>query len=235
MTCLLSPRHYAVPLAPEERLPEEVLLEQAVPQLLRSWRFSPAQCRAARPPLSDLLQLTTLGAQNAALRAGICTAYGPRVSNEDSSLGFEVESIALRFICCADYTSKSSLFAVCDGHGGAAVSERLPELLRRSLLKAESAAEVEKAFVEVDEALKDERCGSTCALCLVWPCDGAYRLLVANLGDSRVVLHRARGEWQQIVESVDHKPDLPIEKKRIRAAGHVFELENLEFMKGSGH
>eukprot|EP00913_Durusdinium_trenchii_P011310 g10622.t1 len=109
---------------------------------------------ANRPPLEELLQLTTAGASSQHAHGGLCTAYGPRVSNQDS------------YICCAEWgsiaKSPASLFAAI--------------------------------FVEVDEQLHKsldaaaERCGSTCALCLSWPVGGAYRILLANLGDSRDVI-----------------------------------------------
>ncbi|CAK9035830.1 Protein phosphatase 2C homolog 3 (PP2C-3) [Durusdinium trenchii] len=177
----------------------------------------------SRPPLEELLQLTTAGASSQHAHGGLCTAYGPRVSNQDS------------YICCAEWgsiaKSPASLFAVCDGHGGGVVSENLPAMLSRELAALGELEEgrlveaVEAIFVEVDEQLHKsldaaaERCGSTCALCLSWPVGGAYRILLANLGDSRALLYRARGDWEHLTETCDHKPDVVKEKKRIRAAG----------------
>lgn len=204
--------------------------------LVRSCSVSVSSGRAesaARPALSDLLQLSTTGTSSAHVHAGLCTAYGPRISNQDSS------------ICSADWSGASSgcvagLFAVFDGHGGATISEALPPLLPKTLATAMGAigdagsavasalAEaVEAAFVEADEELRRslelsaaERCGSTCAMCITLPQGGGlYRVILANLGDSRALLYRPRGDLEHLVSTRDHKPDVPSEKKRIRAAG----------------
>lgn len=53
--------------------------------------------------------------------------------------------------------------------------------------------------------------------------DGTYKTLHANIGDSRTILARWRGEEGQGYEAVqcttDHKPTDPAEKARIEAAG----------------
>lgn len=186
---------------------------------------------AARPALNDLLQLSTTGTSSAHVHAGLCTAYGPRVSNQDS------------YICSADWGASTAsfasagagLFAVCDGHGGADISEALPSLLPKTLAEAlgpvadasELKEAVEAAFVAADEELRlrgleqvAERCGSTCAMCITLPRGGGlYRVILANLGDSRALLYRPRGQMEHLVSTRDHKPDVPSEKKRIRAAG----------------
>ncbi|CAJ1336909.1 unnamed protein product, partial [Effrenium voratum] len=175
------------------------------------------QRKSRRPPLKNLLQLVTRGACGEHFRAGVCTAYGPRIANEDSFLLAEATMAGLR----------AGIFAVCDGHGGSSVSERLPELLQAALLEHCAAGitreAVEAAFVQADTQLREEdvgdRCGSTCVCGLVWPNGDGYRVLLANLGDSRGLLYRARGDWEHLAETCDHKPDIPFEKKRIRAAG----------------
>eukprot|EP00435_Cladocopium_sp_Y103_P013409 s1594_g3.t1 len=224
------------PLARSALLPDLLRLEagEAPALLLRSCSVSVSStARKPRPPLSDLLQLSTTGTSSAHVHVGICTAYGPRISNQDS------------YICSADWaastsasTASAGLFAVCDGHGGATVSEALPPLLPKTLAAALGATgdagsatavaeAVEAAFVDADEELRRslevsaaERCGSTCAMCMTWPRGGGlYRVMLANLGDSRALLYRHRGDLEHLVSTRDHKPDVPSEKKRIRAAG----------------
>jgi len=171
--------------------------------------------------LSELLHLNTAGGSTSQFAAGMCTAYGPRVSNEDA------------YICCPDWKpGKGGLFAVCDGHGGAAISQALPSVLTSILSSVEasnpSSDAIKAAFIEADEELRRslettaDRCGSTCVLGLILPPGGSgsqHRIILANLGDSRGLLYRPRGEWEHLVATCDHKPDVPSEKKRIRAAG----------------
>ncbi|CAE6925316.1 unnamed protein product [Symbiodinium sp. CCMP2456] len=73
--------------------------------------------------------------------------------------------------------------------------------------------------------------GSTLLLALVYAePGGAYRLLVANVGDSRAVLCRAAKEplapqpLQACRLSEDHKPNRPDEQQRIEALGGVVDL-----------
>ncbi|CAE7781426.1 unnamed protein product, partial [Symbiodinium sp. CCMP2456] len=157
-------------------------------------------------------------------QAGFCTAYGPRPANDDA------------YLCRVQWSqiegSAASLFAVCDGHGGCSVSELLPSLLETelgNLADARSPEErqrvVEAAFASVDDHLRErlsgagDRCGSTCITAVVWPKNGGFRVLLANLGDSKALIYRDRGSFEHLVETCDHKPDVPFEKKRIRAAG----------------
>ncbi|CAE7460453.1 unnamed protein product [Symbiodinium natans] len=84
---------------------------------------------------------------------------------------------------------------------------------------------VEAAFASVDDQLREQlggagdRCGSTCITVVLWPKTGGFRVLVANLGDSRALLYRDRGSFEHVAETCDHKPDVLFEKRRIRAAG----------------
>eukprot|EP00930_Biecheleria_cincta_P046356 TRINITY_DN31969_c0_g1_i1.p1 TRINITY_DN31969_c0_g1~~TRINITY_DN31969_c0_g1_i1.p1 ORF type:complete len:359 (+),score=67.22 TRINITY_DN31969_c0_g1_i1:72-1148(+) len=216
-----------------------------VGDLLRKWQGQPPS-EATRPALKDLLQLNTTAATSSHVRAGTCTAYGPRPCNEDAE------------ICCCEWTSAPSaegsvplaLFAVLDGHGGATVSEQVSARLGAVLSaqvaacswessEADRANAVRQAFLEVDAALEREdassceRCGSTCCAAIVWPTtseklsengyrseklsENGYRVLLANVGDSKGLLYRSARD--QLVETVDHKPDDPAEKQRIRDAG----------------
>ncbi|KAJ0396258.1 hypothetical protein ATCC90586_006408 [Pythium insidiosum] len=136
--------------------------------------------------------------------------------------------------------SPASLLAVYDGHNGPLAAEYashrfrellsdnafLRELCRRPPYYRLRADEVEKvqevlrdAFAAVDEEVleltmgENKRDGSTVLLGLLI----AGKLFIANLGDSRGVWGTADGEVERI--SVDHKPDLEEETKRIEEAG----------------
>jgi len=64
--------------------------------------------------------------------------------------------------------------------------------------------------------------GSTMILGLLYEEEGKYRLLVANVGDSRAVLCRAtdrRGQLGALRLSQDQKPDREDEKQRVQAKG----------------
>lgn len=141
----------------------------------------------------------------------------------------------------------AACFGVFDGHGGkeiAIFAERhfVEELLRNPKYQAGAIdAAMKETFLAIDALLRTpEGCkevyriqrnlpdsapvdlraaregvgtaGCTAVVALIQ--DG--RLYVANAGDSRAVLARSR---RAVDMSTDHKPDLPEEAARIRAAG----------------
>lgn len=127
------------------------------------------------------------------------------------------------------------LFAVFDGHGGAEVAKfcelRFGEQLRKNKNFAEGRYRqaLEETFLKMDEmlssaegerelrGLKQENegrsfAGCTANVCLITPTE----IICANAGDSRAVVSCPDGV---VALSEDHKPDLPNELARIRAAG----------------
>ncbi|KAL5541285.1 hypothetical protein UlMin_042507 [Ulmus minor] len=126
-------------------------------------------------------------------------------------------------------------FAVYDGHGGSGVAnacrDRLHVLLAKevegSTRRRGSVVDWEKVmsscFLKMDEevggsGIKDHgdgamsnTVGSTAVVVIV----GKGEIVVANCGDSRVVLCRGAAA---VPLSHDHKPDLPVEKERLEAA-----------------
>ena len=117
-------------------------------------------------------------------------------------------------------------FGCADGHGvhGHDVAEmimhELPIFLTQNLLKttqynlaltqAYSSMALKLASSDVDSTFS----GSTCVSVLLVSDQFGRKLICANVGDSRAVL----GGLSRVgVLSNDHKPDLPIEKKRILA------------------
>jgi len=79
---------------------------------------------------------------------------------------------------------------------------------------------VDRRLAEEGGQLADN-CGSTCIAAIMWPAgpedSSSYRILLANLGDSRGLLHRRAAD--ELLATRDQKPDDPREKRRIRAAG----------------
>jgi protein phosphatase 2C family protein 2/3 len=187
---------------------------------------------AVRQDLKSLFHLRTQSSANSWLRAGVCSTYGPRPANEDTHVS----------LC--DWTtlpagadgveSPAALFAVCDGHGGSWVSDKVSAELGRILreqLEVGSGFEeeatrkslIERSFVALDAWLyatnnnASKRSGSTCVASIVWPVGDHFRVILANLGDSRgLVYHVGAGT---LGETLDQKPDDPCEQRRIRQAG----------------
>lgn len=136
--------------------------------------------------------------------------------------------------------SRTALFGVLDGHGGAQVAKfcktHLPEeLVRRP--SDQPAGALAATFLRLDEMLTEGRslmeldalgaarrfscgvgdtgahgCGTTACVC----CIRHDSIITANAGDSRAVLCR---NGIAIDLSQDHKPGLAAEASRIQAAG----------------
>ncbi|XP_057860009.1 probable protein phosphatase 2C 11 [Cryptomeria japonica] len=131
--------------------------------------------------------------------------------------------------------SGASFFGVFDGHGGTAVAEMLKSSLwpiyRKKLSEPDLVKATAAAYLEADQlalaqpkglfgALRERglggsRCGATAATIVLKTLQGSRDILVAaNVGDARVVLSRG---GQAIQLTVDHKPDVEDERKRIEA------------------
>lgn len=204
----------------------------AVRTMVSEWQTNPPE-DTARPPLTELLHLHTKGFANSWIQAGTCTAFGPRPANEDAD------------ICLCDWTSLKgmtgpnnaetpvALFAVCDGHGGSTVSAKVAKEFGACLQahldgcdweqKHARKTAIQRAFIEMDASIKQEcsadRCGSTCTVAVIWSIDAGstYKVILANSGDSRGLFYGVDADV--LSETLDHKPDDPCEKKRIREAG----------------
>ncbi|KAI3845445.1 hypothetical protein MKX03_010178 [Papaver bracteatum] len=125
---------------------------------------------------------------------------------------------------------KYDFFAVFDGHGGSIVAnlccERLHKILENETVSSNlDEIEWENAMVSCFEKMDGEvsekemenqgikSTGSTAVVALI----SKDKIIVANCGDSRAVLSRARSP--PIPLSQDHKPDRKDETERIEAAG----------------
>ncbi|KAL0797241.1 hypothetical protein Bca101_068618 [Brassica carinata] len=116
-----------------------------------------------------------------------------------------------------------AFFGVFDGHGGARTAEYLKNNLFKNLVTHdEFISDTKKAIVQVfkqtdEEYLVEERgqpknAGSTASTALLV----GDKLIVANVGDSRVVASR---NGSAVPLSNDHKPDRSDERQRIEDAG----------------
>uniref|UniRef100_K3WZA9 PPM-type phosphatase domain-containing protein n=1 Tax=Globisporangium ultimum (strain ATCC 200006 / CBS 805.95 / DAOM BR144) TaxID=431595 RepID=K3WZA9_GLOUD len=169
------------------------------------------------------------------VQVGVAFAQGARAYMEDRF------SVVDRLIDDLDDPDCSpSLLAVYDGHNGAMAAEyattRFKELLgtdeflrdvsvrtRHEKLSDDDIEKIQmimcEAFIVVDDEILEltmnigKRDGSTVLLGLLI----GGKLFVANLGDSRGVWSKADDEVVRV--SVDHKPDLDEETKRVEEAG----------------
>jgi len=122
-----------------------------------------------------------------------------------------------------DSVKSPSLFGVFDGHRGKKCSSYVAKTLPMILFENENFPEdipkaMSEAFSETDiqfltrakkTKIKD---GSTGIVICIY----GNKLYVANTGDSRGVMCRG---GETVVLSEDHKPNLPIEKKRVEKYG----------------
>jgi serine/threonine protein phosphatase PrpC len=111
-----------------------------------------------------------------------------------------------------------------DGHGGKTASLYTRDNLVRAVVEALEAgmapeAALTHAFAKLEAEYEikfsDPKCGTTCVVLLVEL--STRNMWCANLGDSRAIL--CRPNQPAVAMSIDHKPDLPEEKDRIKQAG----------------
>ncbi|KAL3504325.1 hypothetical protein ACH5RR_034166 [Cinchona calisaya] len=153
------------------------------------------------------------GNRNAKFSYGYSSFKGKRASMEDfyETRISEVEGQMVAF------------FGVFDGHGGSRTAEYLKNNLFKNLSShpdfiRDTKSAIVEAFRQTDaDYLNEERgqqkdAGSTASTAVLV----GDRLLVANVGDSRVVACRA---GSAIPLSIDHKPDRSDERERIEQAG----------------
>lgn len=195
----------------------------------------------SRPVRMQVVELAALpsedGGRAAALEFHFLSIQGHRPAQED------------RACATADVpgcTGWASMFGVFDGHGGPQaadfVARRLPQVVGRKLSedRGDPGSALTGAFAAVDEELRVagaarglyDLVGTTATVVLVIraPC-GRRRLYCASTGDSRAVLCRG-GEAVDL--SRDHKPELPEEGGRIRAAGGLVGPQGRIVLHGHG-
>lgn len=128
-----------------------------------------------------------------------------------------------------------AMFGVFDGHGGAQCSEFVADRMRKQLSTngcPQDDAALKKLVLGIDKEFLDTKqdSGSTGTMCIVnRPTSGSkkFRLRLANVGDSRVLLGRRdgtmiSGSGTDHGLTTDHKPEHPSERERIyRCGGHV--------------
>lgn len=140
--------------------------------------------------------------------------------------------------------SETSFFGVFDGHGGTSTSMFLKNHLHNYVplpfeindskedKKSELLSKLTKNMIEVDHQIlsqsqskeKDDS-GSTAGFVLLKPnCNNYFDILVAHVGDSRVMVLGNDGKIKY--KTNDHKPLNPIEHERIINAGGFVSYKN---------
>lgn len=167
------------------------------------------------------------------------STIGMRPQNED----------AMEVINNLDNANKSLIpilyASIFDGHGGGHISKTLIDKDKINIsgyfchIKSPVASKIQQVktfnnkivvplFTRIQEKLKNyciesNKMGSTALISIVYPrCDSnRYCLKIINLGDSRAILCNSYNISQQL--TLDHKPHLYCEKKRILNMGGSLE------------
>jgi len=168
---------------------------------------------------------------NEHFRVGMATMHGWRETMEDA------HTVVLSLPRHPD----TAFFGIFDGHSGSLCShfianrlykdvDELPDVFVESQL-AKVCLAVDQAFLDSDDYRHDED-GSAGIFSLVKKqADGVYHTLHANIGDSRTVLAKYRGDgagYEAKTCTVDHKPTDPVERQRIEAAGGSVTLQRVD-------
>mmetsp|Transcript_11935 Transcript_11935/g.17817 ORF Transcript_11935/g.17817 Transcript_11935/m.17817 type:complete len:379 (-) Transcript_11935:243-1379(-) len=158
--------------------------------------------------------------------------YNPRKKNQDA------------LVMAEDPATGSLLFVVMDGHGEA--GDKVAQVFKRDM--APTVFSHSKWATDIETALRDsinkielemlsdsyvdsDFSGST----MVAACVRGNTITIANVGDSRAVLgiENKDGTYSSLALSIDHKPDVPLEKERIiKSGGRVFAVEYEDGMDG---
>ena len=179
------------------------------------------------------------------IRYGVCAMQGWRNTMEDAHI--------------TDTTTLGKgvyLFSVFDGHGGNEVADYLrdnfsselkanPNFKKKNyeLALVQTFKTIDKSLCteKVNEILKDisnapkeswegaasqkvaNTVGCTACMALITP----NEIYVANIGDSRCIISKNKKAYEM---SVDHKPSLPSEHRRIKSAGGFVHDERVQGM-----
>lgn len=159
---------------------------------------------------------------------GTATLEGQSHANEDRAfhtpdLTAVENAPPVSFIDTIGYAS------VFDGHGGHQCSDYLSKALHRKIIgnpNFESFSDAEKVLYTAYQEAEDEfisiaqPSGDTSGSCAVTALINGLNVTVANVGDCRAVL---KTEKKVMDLTIDHRPNLPSEKARIKAAGGVIK------------
>lgn len=136
---------------------------------------------------------------------------------------------------CLGGDASLGFMAVMDGHGpngdkvtGMLSSELIPIFERQMAVGIPPLKALKRAFLEQNVFLLQSEidCSISGSTCAVLAFEGSKSAYTANVGDSRCVVGRWKpwpliqgGEWEALEWTVDQKPDLPEEERRLLSMG----------------
>jgi len=182
---------------------------------------TPSSGTAAPPPSSGGFIINSYGGYS---KKGYAP-YNPKKKNQDA------------LVMAEDPKTRSLFLCVMDGHGedGDKVSQSMKGKLANYLFKhRDFATDIKSAIADViaraetellrESSVETDFSGTTFTCAVIRD----NKAVLANVGDSRTTLgyRNENGGITAINLTIDHKPDLPLEKARIEAkGGRVFAVE----------
>jgi serine/threonine protein phosphatase PrpC len=134
----------------------------------------------------------------------------------------------------------SAFFGIFDGHSGSACSKFVSDILPKNLDKLDQFTEndistvvmqTDQEFLDSDSFKnKDDGSAGIFTIASYDSTTGKYRLLHANIGDSRTVLalKQEDGNFLSVPCTFDHKPTNEEERKRIEEAGGYVQMSRVD-------
>lgn len=177
------------------------------------------------------------------LKIYFTTIKGRRISNEDK------HNIILNINGEMQNLNNINFFGIYDGHGGNYVSKYLESNIFNYYMDKKFSPPFDenfhnKVFQTIQEQLlkniQGYSNGSTCLLNLMYKYDNEIHMNIVNLGDSRLTI--VYSDWSSKQVTMDHKPDEPIERKRLEQMGgevykdseSVFRIGDLSLSRAFG-
>jgi protein phosphatase 1L len=139
---------------------------------------------------------------------------------------------------CTTSSNTLSIYCIFDGHGGSETSNYLKDNLAMELkrrlqqmdLNQEDQVKriIVETFLDIDYQLyiRNVADGSTATISIVTP----NKIYFTNLGDSRSLLYNDTEHI--LLQTNDHKPELPIERERIESNGGTISLIGVYRVEG---
>jgi len=172
-------------------------------------------------------QLYRLG--NKYFRVGAASMHGWRETMEDA------HTIQLSM----EKHTETAFFGIFDGHSGSSCSKFVSEILHKNIdnITQFTETDISNVVMDTDQQFldsdqfknKDDGSAGIFTIASYDPNTGIYKLIHANIGDSRTVLAQKQSDSFTIVPcTFDHKPTNEEERKRIEEAGGFVQMSRVD-------